>query len=101
MKYYNDFFNYMEKANVEKRCYYETPIKLLQFFYEANLIGYYQKPTDGSKTFIFWSYREKTINNLNPKVRLKVSLVIIVFGKLSFSIFESLHRLIKISIALK
>lgn len=76
MKYYNDFFNYMEKANVEKRCYYETPIKLLQFFYEANLIGYYQKPTDGSKTFIFWSYREKTINNLNPKVRENASYIV-------------------------
>lgn len=75
-KAYEEFKTYMDNSDIENRSFYKTPIKLLQFFFDSNLVGYYQTPVDSSKSFIFWSYREKTPNNLSPKVKENVTYII-------------------------
>lgn len=69
MEFYKSFKNYIDNSNVTNKEFCETPIKLLQFFYDSNLIGFFQQPNDGSKKFVYWSYREKTLNNLCPKIK--------------------------------
>lgn len=42
---------------------------LLQFFYDVNVLGYSEETADGGPTFIHWSYRERSLNNIAPKVK--------------------------------
>lgn len=49
---------------------------LLQFFYDVNVIGYQEAAVDSSETFVHWSFRERSLNNLNPKVKSTGLLVV-------------------------
>lgn len=49
---------------------------LLQFFYDVNIIGYREPAADLSETFVHWSFRERSLNNLTPKVKSSGQLVI-------------------------
>jgi len=42
---------------------------LLQFFYDVNVIGYSEQAVEGKGTFYHWAYRERTLNNISPKVK--------------------------------
>jgi hypothetical protein len=42
---------------------------LLQFFYDVNVIGYREDTDDQSGSYYHWSYRERSLNNIAPKVK--------------------------------
>jgi hypothetical protein len=42
---------------------------LLQFFYDVNVIGYGESAATDHEKFFHWSYRERSLNNIAPKVK--------------------------------
>ncbi|SFY22664.1 P-loop ATPase, Sll1717 family [Pseudomonas sp. NFACC36] len=46
---------------------------LLQLFYDVNIIGY-METTENNTQFFHWAYRERTLNNIAPKVKFGAEL---------------------------
>ncbi len=49
---------------------------LLQFWYDVNVIGYSESVESDSETFYHWSYRERSANNIAPKVKTTGTLIL-------------------------
>lgn len=49
---------------------------LLQFFYDVNLVGYNEQGEVVEEKFFHWSFRERSLNNLAPKVKTTGGLMI-------------------------
>lgn len=49
---------------------------LLQFFYNVNIIGYTESLTDDRETYYHWSYRERSLIDIAPKVKSSATLVV-------------------------
>ncbi|WP_454831443.1 P-loop ATPase, Sll1717 family [Pseudoxanthomonas wuyuanensis] len=49
---------------------------LLQLFFDMNVIGYYETSQDQKDRFIHWSYRERSLNNISPKVKADATLLL-------------------------
>jgi len=49
---------------------------LLQLFYDMNIIGYTENVEGGGETFYHWSYRERSANNVAPKVKSSGSFIL-------------------------
>jgi hypothetical protein len=49
--------------------YLRDPEAWLQFLYDINVIGYSEQITGGGETFFHWSNREKSLNNMAPKIK--------------------------------
>lgn len=49
---------------------------LLQFFYDVNLVGYKEQGETVGDRFFHWSFRERSLNNLAPKVKTSGGLII-------------------------
>jgi len=59
-------------ANGEKfyaTDYLRDAESLLQLLYDVNVIGYSEAVSNDGETFFHWSYRERSVNNVAPKVK--------------------------------
>jgi hypothetical protein len=70
------FSDWSEGESIGNRDYLRDPEALLQFFYDVNLIGYKENSLQDSDRFFHWSYRERSLNNLSPKIKTSGTLMI-------------------------
>jgi hypothetical protein len=56
--------------------YLRDPEAMLQYFYDVDVIGYSEQTTGGGETFFHWSNREKSLNNIAPKVKSSGTLLL-------------------------
>lgn len=63
------FAKWAAGETIRAKEYLRDPDALLQFLYDVNVIGYSEEATDGGGTFFHWSYRERSLNNIAPKVK--------------------------------
>ncbi|HWL53765.1 MAG TPA: hypothetical protein VNQ90_15105 [Chthoniobacteraceae bacterium] len=73
------YTRFKQWANGEKfdaTEYLRDADSLLQLFFDMNIIGYYEDTLDSTERFVHWSYRERSLNNIAPKVKSDVSLLL-------------------------
>ncbi|WP_216639852.1 P-loop ATPase, Sll1717 family [Burkholderia pseudomallei] len=73
---FKHFSAWAEGESIGNRDYLRDPEALLQFFYDVNLIGYKENSLQDSDRFFHWSYRERSLNNLSPKIKTTGTLII-------------------------
>lgn len=74
--YFKGFSRWAAGESINNRQYLRDAESLLQFFYDVNVIGYRESTDDKSETHYHWSYRERTLNNIAPKVKSVDDLMI-------------------------
>jgi len=57
-------------------AYLRDPPSLLQLFYDMNIVGFHEEAEDGSERFVHWSYRDRSLNNIAPKVKSEAMLTL-------------------------
>lgn len=70
------FVDWAKGENFSATIYLRDPQALLQFFYDVNILGYKEKANDNSETFYHWSYKERSLNNIAPKVKAVSTLML-------------------------
>lgn len=73
---YRRFKKWMAGEKVRATEYLRDPEALLQFFFDVNIIGYREDVGDERERFVHFSYRERTLTNIAPKVKISATLVI-------------------------
>ncbi|MBY4800141.1 hypothetical protein LGM57_22175 [Burkholderia cepacia] len=73
---FENFSSWAGGESIANREYLRDPEALLQFFYDVNLIGYRESALEDSDRFFHWSYRERSLNNLSPKIKTSGVLMI-------------------------
>ncbi len=74
---YTKFKGWIKGETIKATDYLRDPESLLQFFYDVNVIGYSETTTAaGREVFYHWSYRERSINNIAPKVKTSGTLLL-------------------------
>ena len=77
---FSDAFDRFKKwANGEKfdaTEYLRDADSLLQLFFDMNVVGYYETSQDQKDRFVHWSYRERSLNNISPKVKSDATLLL-------------------------
>lgn len=63
------FKSWVKGEHVKANEYLLDSESLLQLFYEVNLIGYRESIVGSREDFYHWAYRERTLNNIAPKVK--------------------------------
>ena len=91
LKCYKQFSAYMDSEDIENRDYYKTPEKLLQFLYEANVIGYNQMSEKDNLKFYNWAFREREALELRPQVKLGAN----------YEVFDGVAKALNIGVAFK
>src|SRR5690606_20296588 len=66
---YKGFIGWARGENFSAREYLRDPEALLQLFYDVNVIGYSEVAESDRESFYHWSYRERSLNNISPKVK--------------------------------
>lgn len=61
---------------IRAKDYLRDAESLLQFLYDVNLIGYSEDQEGGGDRFFHWSFRERSLNNIAPKVKSSGTLVL-------------------------
>jgi hypothetical protein len=69
------FKGWIRGESIKATEYLRDPEALLQFFYDVNVIGYSESATD-HEMFFHWSYRERSLNNIAPKVKTTGVLIL-------------------------
>jgi hypothetical protein len=75
-KAYADFINWADGEEFKAKSFLRDAEALLQFFYDVNIIGYTESVVDDRETYYHWSYRERTLIDIAPKVKSAAMLVI-------------------------
>jgi hypothetical protein len=73
---YAHFLKWSEGENFKAKEFLRDAEALLQFFYDVNIIGYTESLADDRETYYHWSYRERTLVDIAPKVKSAATLVI-------------------------
>lgn len=73
---FNSFSRWARGESIHNRQYLRDAESLLQFFYDVNVIGYREDTDDQSWTYYHWSYRERSLNNIAPKVKPVDDLIV-------------------------
>ncbi len=76
---YVRFKAWIDGESVDAREYLRDPEALLQFFFDVNIIGYRENvgdERDRKERFVHFSFRERTLNNIAPKVKTSAVLVV-------------------------
>ncbi len=68
LEVHEDFLGDLESRNRETPEFMETANSFLQFLYEMNVISYIEDSENGG-SFIHWSFRERTLGKIAPKVK--------------------------------
>lgn len=53
-----------------------TEDALLQLFYDMNIVGYRESAETDQERFFHWSFRERSLNNISPKVKSECTLLL-------------------------
>lgn len=75
-KAFDSFKNWIDGENVKTTSFLRDAEALLQFFYDVNLIGYKENMSDAGDSFFHWSFRERSLNNIAPKIKNSGTLII-------------------------
>lgn len=73
---FTNFTKWAKDQEIKEKSYLSNPESLLQFFYDVNIIGYSEKTEDTSQGYYHWSFRERSSNNIAPKVKPTDKLMI-------------------------
>lgn len=73
---FDNFKKWADGEEVKVRDYLRDTESLLQFFYEVNVIGYHETAIKDGEGFYHWAYRERSINNIAPKVKTTGNLML-------------------------
>lgn len=73
---FSKFKNWINGETVKATEYLRDPEALLQFFYDVNIIGYSEVLGSSHAQFIHFSYRERTLTNIAPKIKTAGLLMI-------------------------
>lgn len=73
---FTKFKNWAEGENIMAKDYMRDAESLLQFFYETNVIGYHETAVKDGADFYHWAYRERSVNNLAPKIKTEGVLML-------------------------
>lgn len=73
---FENFKSWVSGEQVIATEYYRDSESLLQFFYEVNVIGCSESIVGGKGDFYHWAYKERTLNNISPKVKTTGSLML-------------------------
>lgn len=73
---YSRFAAWARGEQITAKDFLRDPEALLQFFYDVNVIGYREETSDDSGSFFHWSFRERSLNNIAPKIKNVASLMI-------------------------
>lgn len=73
---YLRFKSWVKGEPIRATEYLRDPEALLQFFYDVNVIGYSEATATGNEVFFHWSYRERSLNNIAPKVKTTGTLIL-------------------------
>jgi hypothetical protein len=66
---FDAFKEWALKQNITSKEVLSTHDSFLQFWYDVNVIGHIETPDDGSSPFVHWSYRDRSMINVMPKVK--------------------------------
>lgn len=73
---YEKFKNWVAGEKVQATEYLRDAEALLQFFFDVNVIGWRETMGEENEKFTHFSYRERTLTNIAPKVKITALLVI-------------------------
>ena len=73
---YAKFKAWISGETVRATEYLRDAEALLQFFFDVNVIGYRESMGDEREHFVHFSYRERTLTNIAPKVKTTAMLVV-------------------------
>lgn len=76
LKAFNLFKNWARGEEIRAHIYLRDAEALLQFFYDVNVIGYHESVGPDSNKFIHFSFRERSLTNVAPKVKTSGVLTI-------------------------
>jgi hypothetical protein len=63
------FARWASGETIHAKDYFRDPEALLQFLYDVNVLGYSEQTDESGPTFFHWSYRERLLNNIAPRVK--------------------------------
>lgn len=73
---YENFIKWAKGESFKSKSYLRDAEALLQFFFDVNIIGYVESAEDESENYYHWSYRERNLIDIAPKVKSSATLVI-------------------------
>lgn len=73
---FDRFKDWIRGETVKATEYLRDPEALLQFFFDINVVGYREIVGDDAEKFFHFSFRERTLTNIAPKVKTSGILVI-------------------------
>lgn len=73
---YSRFKGWANGETFDATSYLRDATSLLQLFYDMNIIGYFEEAKDKSERFVHWSYRDRSLNNISPKVKSEAMLTL-------------------------
>lgn len=73
---YEKFKSWISGERVKATEYLRDAEALLQFFFDVNVIGYRESMGDEHEKFVHFSFRERTLTNIAPKVKTTALLVV-------------------------
>lgn len=73
---YEKFKQWISGEKVHATEYLRDAEALLQFFFDVNVIGYRESMGEDREKFVHFSFRERTLTNIAPKVKTTAVLVI-------------------------
>lgn len=90
------FASWAKGESIKAKEYLRDADSLLQFFYDANIVGYSERVVSG-EIHHHWSYRERSLNDISPKIKANAELLInpgiskaLDIGKTSVKLNQSL-----------
>lgn len=76
VKAYGRFKHWSNGEKFDATEYLRDPDSLLQLFFDMNVIGYSEGVQGSVERFIHWSYRERSLNNMAPKIKSDATLLL-------------------------
>jgi hypothetical protein len=73
---YAEFLKWAEGEEFKAREFMRDAEALLQFFYDVNIIGYQDTVENEGESYFHWSYRERSLVDIAPKVKSSGVLLI-------------------------
>lgn len=75
-KAFMEFKAWADGEQFHATLYLRDAESLLQLLYDVNVIGYTETVVSGGEVFVHWSYRERSANNIAPKVKTVGTLML-------------------------
>lgn len=73
---FEKFSQWAKGESIKAQEFLRDAESLLQFFYDVNIIGYSEQTEGRGEIYHHWSYRERSLNDIAPKVKSNSRLII-------------------------